>query len=68
MKTKEFIQRYKIVLLLSFLVVVLIILKIKYGDLNKDDQKLIPTPTVIPTLTIELTSFPEEYIDEVNKE
>lgn len=58
----EFINKYKIIIFLSFLVIVLIIIKIKYGQLNTiDNETLIPTTTLIPTPipTIDEFSDPE---------
>ncbi len=63
MKAREFIQKYKIVLLLSFLVVVLIVLKIKYSvPIETNIQEIIPTVTATPTISF-IESYPEEMME-----
>lgn len=60
MKIREFIQRYKIVLFLSFLVVVLIVLKLRYSQSEEVIQKTTITPT--PTMTFN-EQYPEEMLE-----
>ncbi|MDD4784895.1 MAG: hypothetical protein PHH12_00345 [Candidatus Shapirobacteria bacterium] len=46
---KEFLKKYLIFVFLSFLIVILIFLKIVYGDVNKKNEliEIIPTPTIV---------------------
>lgn len=67
MKLFEFLKKYQLILILSFLVVVLIFIKLIYGGENKNqinEIKITPTPTVIPTIFLE----PTINLNEVKKE
>lgn len=56
---KESLKKYSVIIFLSFLVIVLIFLKIMYGNIDKKNEsmKIIPTPTIIypdpKTVTLE---------------
>lgn len=60
MKIKEFIKRYKIVLFLSFLVMMLIVLKLRYSNSDKEIPIITPTPTPIESFT---EQYPEEMME-----
>jgi len=56
----EFINKYKIIIFLGFLVIVLITVKIKYGQSNIiNDEKPTPTTILTPIPTIDDFSDPE---------
>ena len=59
MNLNEFIKKYKIILFLFFLILISIIFRIKYKNLDKEvDQKI----EVTPTLKMDI---PEDYKEEM---
>ncbi|MDD4026829.1 MAG: hypothetical protein PHO75_01405 [Candidatus Shapirobacteria bacterium] len=67
MKLIEFIKKYQLVLILSFLVVVLIIVKFLYRGEDKKEI-IVPVITPTPTVLIEPTVSVEEFKTEIGQE
>lgn len=69
MKLIEFIKKYQLVLFLSFLVIVLIIIKLIYKEDNKNQiETIVPTSTPSPTVLMEPTLSVEKFKTETSLE
>lgn len=69
MKFIEFIKKYQLILFLSFLVVVLIVLKIIYGNSNPDQNNIVlPTLTPTPEIIQNTNDIDEEVLNDGNPE
>jgi hypothetical protein len=68
MKIIEFVKKYQLILVLSFLIIILLILKLIYGSKNESQtSNIIPTP--VPTIIQqELTTISNEALNDGNPE